>query len=78
MPVVNCKWCGKPKKVRSADIKRGWGKFCSKKCKAMEQEKRTHQNKNYHTGKGHIDSDREHEDCMNSVEAGWDGHKNVI
>jgi hypothetical protein len=29
--------------ARQADINRGWGKFCSKSCKASEQEKRTGQ-----------------------------------
>lgn len=33
-----CSWCKKPHVVRQADLNRGWGKFCSKKCKAMEQE----------------------------------------
>ena len=37
--------------VRTADIKRGWGLFYSKSCKAREQEKRTHQNANYHSRK---------------------------
>ncbi len=34
-----CKNCKKWIKVRSADIKRGWGKFCSKSCKAKKQSK---------------------------------------
>ncbi len=29
--------------ARPADVKRGWGKFCCKSCKAEEQESRTHQ-----------------------------------
>ena len=49
--MVDCKCankkCGMPFKARSADVKRGWGKFCSKSCKAAEQESRTHQNANY-------------------------------
>jgi hypothetical protein len=39
----NCECCGKPMQVRSADVKRGWGKFCSKTCKARRQEQRTGQ-----------------------------------
>jgi hypothetical protein len=39
--------CGRSKKVRTADVKRGWGKFYSKSCKAKEQEKRTGQNAAY-------------------------------
>ncbi|MDE1179458.1 hypothetical protein [Paraburkholderia sp.] len=41
-----CKWCRKPFQARAVDVKRGWGLFCSKSCKAMKQEKRTHQFKN--------------------------------
>jgi len=35
--------CGRKKMVRTADVKRGWGKFYSKSCKAKEQERRTGQ-----------------------------------
>lgn len=38
-----CQWCKKPFQARSADVKRGWGLFCSKSCKAIKQEKRTGQ-----------------------------------
>ncbi len=33
--------CGCEFEARMADINRGWGKFCSKSCKAVKQEKRT-------------------------------------
>lgn len=33
--------------ARTADVKRGWGKFCCKSCKAQEQESRTHQYANH-------------------------------
>ena len=33
--------------ARVADRKRGWGKFCSKSCKAKEQENRTGQYRSY-------------------------------
>lgn len=36
-----CKCCKQPMTVRLADHKRGWGKFCSKSCKAIEQTRRT-------------------------------------
>ena len=39
--------CGRKKNVRVADIKRGWGKYYSKSCKAKAQERRTHQYANY-------------------------------
>ncbi len=37
---VKCKNCRKKFMVRIADRKRGWGKFCSKSCKAKHQAKR--------------------------------------
>ena len=37
----NCACCGKAIQVRVADHKRGWGNFCSKRCKAVKQEGRT-------------------------------------
>jgi hypothetical protein len=40
---VRCKFCRDPFVARVADRKRGWGKFCSKTCKAKEQERRTGQ-----------------------------------
>lgn len=38
-----CKSCGKQFVARVADAKRGWARFCSKSCKAIEQEQRTGQ-----------------------------------
>lgn len=38
-----CQCCGKPFQARTADVARGWAKFCSKRCKAIEQEGRTGQ-----------------------------------
>lgn len=40
---VKCKRCGDPFMARVADRNRGWGKFCSKSCKAVAQEQRTGQ-----------------------------------
>lgn len=39
-----CECCGKSMQVRAADVARGWGRFCSKSCKASAQERHTHQN----------------------------------
>lgn len=36
-----CKNCKSVFYPRVADVKRGWGKFCSKSCKAKEQTRRT-------------------------------------
>jgi hypothetical protein len=40
--------CGATFQAREADVKRGWGKFCSKSCKAREQERRMLQNRSRH------------------------------
>lgn len=40
---VKCGRCRQPFMAREADRKRGWGKFCSKSCKAIKQEVRTGQ-----------------------------------
>lgn len=49
---VKCanKQCRKAFKARAADIARGWGKFCSKSCKAINQEKRTGQYAHFMAG----------------------------
>jgi len=40
---VKCERCKTPFLARVADRKRGWGRFCSKSCKAIKQEQRTGQ-----------------------------------
>lgn len=35
-----CEGCQEPFMVRVADLKRGWGRFCSKRCKAQNQPRR--------------------------------------
>jgi endogenous inhibitor of DNA gyrase (YacG/DUF329 family) len=37
MTTVKCKKCKTEFEARTADVKRGWGKFCSKSCKAKKQ-----------------------------------------
>lgn len=37
--IVKCATCKDPFLAREADIKRGWGRFCSKSCKASKQHK---------------------------------------
>lgn len=39
--IVKCKRYGDLFTARVADRKRGWGKFCSKSCKAINQTHRT-------------------------------------
>lgn len=41
MTTVTCKKCKCKFQARTADVKRGWGRFCSKSCKASEQTFRT-------------------------------------
>ena len=43
MVEVKCARCKQPFMARIADRKRGWGKFCSKSCKAIKQDQRTGQ-----------------------------------
>ena len=45
--IRRCQCCGKEFTARSADVKRGWAKFCSKSCKAIRQEQRTGANAAY-------------------------------
>lgn len=70
MQSCTCAWCGKPFKARAADIKRGWGKFCSKSCKASKQEKSTGQYR------AHITRARTRaavvDDSMDYRPEGWD------
>ena len=40
---VCCERCQKKFMARTADRKRGWGRFCSKSCKAGDQEAKTGQ-----------------------------------
>lgn len=62
-----CAWCKGPFLARAADVKRGWGKFCSKSCKASKQESRTGQ---YRALQEH-DEDAEHGHVFDS---GYFGH----
>jgi hypothetical protein len=46
--------------VRTADVKRGWGKYYSKSCKAKHQERRTGQYRKYlNRKKGWFEEDEE-------------------
>lgn len=67
--------CKRKKLVRVADIKRGWGKYYSKSCKAVAQEKRTgqhaalfdrlkHEYHKYDLGGGEWDYIEEHNDSV--------------
>lgn len=59
-----CPVCGKEFHPRTADIKRGWGKFCSKRCKAIHQSK-------IYNGISYI-SKQPHEDVVYEYDYGYD------
>ena len=59
--------CGKLFTARVADRNRGWARFCSKSCKATEQETRTGQYAAY--------KNRETDEDYGG---GWDDHKDWI
>lgn len=69
-----CKCCKKSFFARQADVKRGWAIFCSKSCKAKEQEVRTGQYAEYLSNRK---SDNELED-VDYEGPGWDAHKDVF
>jgi hypothetical protein len=54
--------------ARTADVKRGWGRFCSKSCKAAEQEGRTHQHAN------HFERMDDDDFIGHPMESGYFGH----
>lgn len=60
--------CGRTFMARVADVKRGWGKFFSKSCKAIEQERRTGQYASLTVQS--IMDDHEGQE--------WDAHKNIF
>lgn len=77
-----CACCGKAITVRLADHRRGWGKYCSKSCKAIKQEQRTGQYAHYRaTSELRVPmdaGDRLHDAAMYGLEMGWDGHKDIF
>lgn len=61
-----CQCCKTPFKAKSADVKRGWAKFCSKSCKAKRQEQKTGQYKQYL---------KNNDDTIDFEDGSWDAHK---
>ena len=77
MQEITCKCgCGRKKMVRTADVKRGWGRFYSKSCKAKHQERRTGQYKDYCNRKEWFDEFGFRVECCGPVSmmSGMDGH----
>lgn len=58
-----CANCGDKFLARKADVKRGWGRFCSKSCKATRQEKKTGQYAAF-----------KNKQCFASHDSGFFGH----
>lgn len=58
MGTYQCKCCGSDFLARTADRARGWARFCSKRCKAVKQERRTGQ----HAERQQRKEGREHTD----------------
>ena len=65
MSLYNCQTCGGAFRAREADRKRGWARFCSKRCKAIRQSQT----------RPDCASRREDDEADYANEAGWDGHK---
>lgn len=66
--------------IRTADVKRGWGKFYSKSCKAKLQDKynNSRRHRTFDNDPDGIFSDQDHLDCLDSIENSWDGHKDLL
>lgn len=62
-----CKWCKGKFQARAVDVKRGWAKFCSKSCKAKEQEKRTGQYRALQDGDYLSDDERRERDHQQAL-----------
>ena len=67
-----CECCRKPIKVREADVRRGWGRFCSKSCKARVQEARTGQHADYRARKEDRDFITDQDDPSWGEHEMWD------
>lgn len=72
--ICKLKSCKTPFLAREADRARGWALFCSKSCKAKEQEYKTGQYRHMKERSQQDDIDA----AMDSLEYGWDGHKDIF
>ena len=64
-----CECCRKPFTARQADVSRGWARFCSKSCKAIQQERSTGDYAAYQQRQ----TDRDHDYAL--ADQGWDAHR---
>lgn len=67
-----CKYCGKEFSARTADVKRGWARFCSKSCKATKQS--IHAGRSSRLAEQTPEQLREeiHEEVLYECISGWD------
>jgi len=72
---VKCKGCRTVFLARVADRKRGWGKYCSKSCKAKVQEGRTGQYARWLAGESQR-AKNDHDNDLDYEGQSWDAHKN--
>lgn len=68
----HCKCCGKEFSARTADVKRGWARFCSKSCKATKQYRHTASTSKPALGTKDQLNDEMHEQALYDCTAGWD------
>lgn len=78
--------CGNIYFAREADLKRGWGKSCSKKCAAIKRtiqensgnHKLAPASKKYRNRNDFSIGSKNWNQASAEIEMGWDGHKNVF
>lgn len=64
-----CECCRTPFSARQADVNRGWARFFSKRCKAVQQERSTGDYAAYQ----HRQADHDYDYAQ--ADQGWDAHK---
>ena len=62
MTMRTCECCRKSFQARTADVNRGWARFCSKSCKAMKQ-----------AANGPLLTERDYREIDNGDWDGWHG-----
>ncbi|WP_186085155.1 hypothetical protein [Burkholderia gladioli] len=68
-----CERCRAPLQAREADVKRGWGRFCSKSCKANKQAASRRSSRGDHDGMQKWEREEvQFESDMYSATSGWD------
>ena len=70
--------CGRKRKVRAADVARGWGKYFDKSCKAKHQEKRTAQMSKFLNWKSKASDDSDNDDWDDCDSMYWDNSDNGV